>query len=132
MALGAQTAVIDGQRFSVPTTSAFNPYGFAQLTQPQPMANVNFPPVLPNGVPAGGTGFSSVGGYGTAEQNALATSNANAKPWDIKAAPTWWAIIFLVLAIFLLSTVHWRKTTLAGGSENLHVGPAAEGGEVSV
>jgi hypothetical protein len=133
MSLGAQTVVVDGQRFAVPTTAAYNPYGFAQLTQPQPLSNVNFPPVLPNGVPGGGgSGFSNVGGYGTAEQNSLVASNANANPWDLKASPTWWTIIFLVFAVFVLSAVHWRKTTLAGADANLHVGPAEGAGEVSV
>lgn len=131
MALGAQTVVIDGQRFSVPTTAAYNPYGFAQLTQPQQISNVNFPPMLPGGAGAA-TGFSTVGGYGTAEQNAMTTAAANAKPWDMKLSPTVWAMLFLIGGLVGLSVIHWRKTTLGGGEANLHIGPAEGAAEVNV
>jgi hypothetical protein len=133
MALGPQTAVIDGSRFAVPTSNAYQPVGFGQLVQPQPIQNVNFPPMVTGG--GGGAGSlttEQVGGYGTAGQNVFSTIAAAANPWNPKHSPLWWAVIGLILAIVLLSAVHWRRTTLAGAGENLHIGEARERGEVEV
>ena len=132
MALGPQTRVIDGQRFSGPTQTDYSPVGFGQLVQPQPISNVNFPPMV-TGSPSGQSAMTeSIGGYGTAGQNVIATAQAAANPWGFRESPLWWAIIGLVVSIVGLSVIHWRKTTLAGAGENLHVGRAREEGEAEV
>lgn len=132
MALGPQTRVVDGQRFSGPTATDYAPVGFGQLVQPQPISNVNFPPMV-TGSPSGSSAMTeSVGGYGTAGQNVIATAQAAAHPFGLRESPLWWAIIGLIVSIVGLSVVHWRKTTLAGGRENLHVGSASEEGGAEV
>jgi len=132
--IGAQTVAIDGSRFSVPTVAAYNPVGFGQVTQPQPIQNVNFPPMLPGGATSGGGGSigESIGGYGTAGQNLAAAQMAGNSPFSLRRAPTVWTVLLLIIGLVMLSAVHWRKTTLGGARENAHLGPASEGGEAAV
>lgn len=129
--LGADTVVIAGQRFAVPTKAAYNPYGFGQLVQPQPIQNVNYPPMVGSGSSgsvAGGT--EQVGGYGTAGQNITATQQAAQMPFGLRESPLWWAMIAAVIGIAGLTIIHWRKTVI-GGSEAAHVGPAEERADVA-
>lgn len=126
--LGADTVVVAGSRFSVPTKAAYNPYGFGQTVQPQPIQNVNFPPMVSGGGGSGANFGEDVGGYGTAGQNVAATQIANRQPFDIRNSPLWWAVIAAVIGLTGLILVHWRKTTLEG-AESVKVGEAHEGAE---
>ena len=135
MALGAQTVVVDGSRFAVPTGAAYNPYGFGQLVQPQPIQNVNFPPMLPGGGTAASSGGplgESIGGYGAAGQNSAAAGIANQNPWSFRNSPLIFALLALITGLLMLGVVHWRKTMLAGAGANAHLGPAEAGGEAGV
>ena len=130
--IGANTVAIDGSRFTVPSNAAYNPYGFGQTVQPQPIQNVNFPPMLPNGGGATGSGGAlaeAVGGYGTAGQNAAATAIASTNPWSLKASPTIWFVILLILSLVLIGKIFWRKQTSVLG-ESAHAGPASEGAAI--
>jgi hypothetical protein len=131
MSLGAQTVVVDGQRFAVPTGAAYNPYGFGQLVQPQPIQNVNFPPMVQSGGGGGGLWGEQVGGYGTAGANVQATQVANRMPFGLRESPVWWAILALVISIAGLTIIHWRKTII-GGTESVEAGPAHESAEAGV
>lgn len=126
MGLGPQTAVIDGNRVSVPTYNAFNPVGYSQSVQIQPVHALGTPPMAGA---AGGTGVTGypegVGGYGTSGNNLLNAQVAGNNPWNLRVSPTPWAIIGLILAVFLMASVHWRKTVLEG-DETLHVAGAHE------
>lgn len=128
------TIVVNGQRTTAPTVNSYDPVGFGQLVQLQPIRNISTPPLA--GQTSGVIGQNSypeeVGGYGTAGNNVLATQAANANPWNLRVSSTPWAVILLLLSVALLAAVHWRKTTLAGFSENAHLADAREGGSASV
>lgn len=126
MTLGAQTTVVDGQRFAVPGSAAYNPYGFGQIVQPQPIQNVNFPPMLPGGGSTGGGGAlgEAIGGYGTAGQNAAAAGLANQSPWGLRESPLVWWLIVLAIGGGLMAWVFFRKVNFSG--ESAHIGPAKE------
>lgn len=135
MAINANTLVVDGQRFSVPNNNAYNPVGYGQLVQMQPVRQLNQPPMVGVGGGSAGQGVMGtdvVGGYGTAGNNAAATIKANLNPWSIKDSPVIWAIFGLIISVIGLSAIHWRKTALAGASENLHVGEAKESANAEV
>jgi hypothetical protein len=132
MPVGPNTLVVDGQRFGVPTGAAYNPVGYGQLVQLQPVRNLNQPPMV--GVSQGGTGSALgtdvVGGYGTAGNNAAATQNAMLNPWNLRHSPTVYVVVGLIVALTLLKVIHWRS--LASGSEKGHIGPARESAEAGV
>ncbi|MDA8385418.1 MAG: hypothetical protein M0Z88_04055 [Actinomycetota bacterium] len=133
MAVGADTVVVNGQRFTTPTTNAYDPLGFGPQTSAVPTAYVSVPPVMGGGGGVGSGAFpEGVGGYGTAGNNNLATQVAGANPWGLRESPVIWAIGLLLLSLFLLRAVHWRKTTLAGVDEGAHLGGAHESAEASV
>lgn len=135
MAINANTLVENGQRFSVPNSNAYNPVGYGQLVQMQPVRQLNQPPMVGvggGGAGAGVMGTDVVGGYGTAGNNAAATIKANLNPWSLRDSPVGWAIIGLIISVVGLSAIHWRKTTLAGADANLHVGGSHAGGEAEV
>lgn len=136
MAINKNTLVVDGQRFSVPNGDAYNPVGYGQLVQMQPIRQLNQPPMVGVGGGSGGAGgvmgTDVVGGYGTAGNNAAATIKANLNPFSMKDSPVWWAVIGLIVSVVGLSAIHWRKTTLAGADANLHVGEAHGGAEAEV
>ena len=51
----------------------------------------------------------SLSGYGTAENNALATAVAAHNPWSFKDSPVLPALAFLLIGMLGLRLVHWRK-----------------------
>lgn len=135
MPVGPNTLVVDGQRFAVPTQNAYNPVGYGQLVNLTPISQLNQPPMV--GVGGGNSGGGAlgadvVGGYGTAGNNALATIKANANPWSLRESPVIWAVLLLLIGLFGLTAIHWRKTTLAGIGESGHVEGANEKVEASV
>jgi hypothetical protein len=128
---GPNTQLVDGQRNTFPSSYAFSPAPMGPQTTGVPQVS----PTLPPSISAGGSGFASgagmagsenVDGYGTAGNNAHATSIAAAHPFNIKVSPLWWAIGSLIGGLVLLNTVHWRKTTLEGAEESAHLGGAHE------
>jgi hypothetical protein len=131
MAMGPSTAVVDGQRFTFPTGNAYNPTGFGQLVQMQPISNVNVPPMVGGGGGSMGgavQGTDVVGGYGTANLNSAATMAANQNPWSLRDSPLLWAVIGLVLSLLILTKIHWGKS-LISGEEKANVGPMHESAE---
>lgn len=135
MGLTTGTAVVNGQRVTVPTADAYNPVGFGQIVQMQPIQNINVPPMVGGGT--GGTGGAVsgqdvVGGYGTANLNSAATLAANANPFSLRASPVLWAVGGLVVSLVLLRVISWRKVTLAGAGEHAHIGSANESADANV
>jgi hypothetical protein len=87
------------------------------------------PPFMGQGGSASPSGVvTNVGGYGTADNNTLATSIAGNNPNNLKVSPVWWAVIALLVGLVLLKAVHWRETLLEG-DEHARVGPASERAE---
>ena len=134
MPVGPNTLVVDGQRFGVPTSNAYNPVGYGQLVNMTPISQLNQPPMVGVGGTGsagsgGGAGADVVGGYGTAGNNALAAIKAHMNPWSLRESPVLWAVILLLVGLFGLAAIHWRKTTLLGIGENAHVGEASEKAE---
>lgn len=136
MSLGSQTQVVDGQRNTFPTAFQYSPTGYGPQTTGVPNVSPTMPPFIGAANTGSGQGsafgLEGVGGYGTAANNSTVTSIANANPHNLKVSPTWWAVIFLVVGLFLLKAIHWRETTLEGLSETGHAGPARENAGESV
>lgn len=130
MSLGSQTFINDGQRFTGPTSWAYQPTQYGPQTTGVPNVSPSMPPFVGaangGGSSMGMGGYSDVDGYGTADNNAQVTAIANANPHNLKVSPVWWAVGSLLGGLFLLQVVHWRKTTLEGASESAHVGGARE------
>jgi hypothetical protein len=130
MSLGADTGVVNGQRFSFPTWDSYDPTGYGPQTTGVPQVSPTMPPFIGasnTGSGAGvGAGMEGVGGYGTAANNTLVTAVAGSNPHNLKVSPVWWAVIALVVGLVLLKGVHWRETTLEGFEERGHAGPAHE------
>lgn len=125
MSLGADTTVVNGQRFIAPTRDQWFPMGYGPQTTGVPQVSPSMPPFL-GGSPTNNSMIEGVGGYGTAGNNAVSTQIANAHPWNLKASPVIWAIVGLLLSIFLLRHVHWRDTMLEGAEEGARLGPVRE------
>lgn len=130
--LGSQTQVINGQRFDTPTLFQFAPSSYGQQTTGVPNVSPQVPPFIGGGGSAGSGGLESVGGYGTAGNNAQVTAIAAAHPFNPKVSPVWWAVVLLVGSLILLKGIHWRETTLEGFREEGHAGPAREEASESV
>jgi hypothetical protein len=125
VSLNSETVVVNGQRFTTPTWAAYSPSGYGPSTTGVPQVSPSMPPFL-GGSPTNNAMVESVGGYGTAGNNALATSVAASNPWNLRVSPVLWAVFGLLLAIFLLRHVHWRDTILEGAEEHAVFGPASE------
>lgn len=130
MSLGSDTGVVNGQRFTFPSWDAYNPTAYGPQTTGVPQVSPTMPPFIGASNTGSGAGMAAgmegVGGYGTAANNTLATSVANANPHNLKVSPVWWAVIALVVGLVLLKGVHWRETTLEGFDERGHAGPVHE------
>lgn len=126
MSLGANTAVVDGQRNLFPSLSAYVPLVYGQQTTGVPQVSPTMPPFLgaANGAGASMGVNDNVGGYGTAGNNAMVTQIAAEHPHSLKVSPVWWAIGSLVVGLVLLRAVHWRK--VVEGGEHARVGAATE------
>jgi hypothetical protein len=118
MSLGGQTAMVNGIRFQVPTTAAYNPTGYGPQT-------IGAPSTVPQQPPAIGATGGSIAGTGVSATAAQAAANPHSLRWS----PLWWAVIFLVVSIVLLKGVHWRDTMLVGAEERANVGPLRERAE---
>jgi hypothetical protein len=130
MALGSDTGVVNGQRFTFPTWDSYSPTGFGPQTTGVPQVSPTMPPFIgASNTGAGGgmaAGMEGVGGYGTAANNTLTTAVAGSNPHNWKVSPVWWAVIALIVGLVLLKGVHWRETTLEGFEEHGHAGGAHE------
>lgn len=127
MALGADTGVVNGQRFTFPTAAGYNPISWGPQTTGVPQISPSMPPFIGGTSGVGGNAVAEgVGGYGTAPNNTTVAGLANANPWNTKVSPVWWAIILLLVGLMLLKAVSWRETTLEGAEEHAHVGPVSE------
>jgi hypothetical protein len=125
--LGQGTFVVDGQRTTLPPAAAFVPPSFGPQTSGVPNVTPSIPPMM-GGTFGGATaqsgsmGYGAVGGYGTADNNALVTSIAAANPHSLTASPLWWAVGFLLGGVLLLQFVSFRETV----DEHGHAGPLKE------
>lgn len=114
--LGANTAVVDGQRTTLPPLVAFSPLSFGPQTTGVPVVSPSVPPIMGAGTyggaanSSGGVGYNSVGGYGTADNNAAAAADAGAHPFSLKSSPVVWAVGALVLGLVLLQAINWHET----------------------
>jgi len=127
MSLGADTGVVNGQRFAFPTRASYDPVQYGPQTTGVPQVSPTIPPFIggTSAVTASGAA-EGIGGYGTAGNNQQVTAIAAANPFNLKVSPLWWAIGLLLLSLLLLNGVHWRKTTLEGFEEHAHVGAVSE------
>jgi len=126
--LGEGTAVVNGSMRQIVPSAAYVPSSFGVQTTGVPNVTPIIPPYAsatggPTGSPA--SGYASVNGYGTAENNGMQTSIAASHPHSWKASPTWWAIGALVIGLSLLGAVSWHETV---ESEGGHVKADAGGG----
>lgn len=127
MALGPESLVVNGQLLSQPDRDQYFPSAYGAQTVGVPQVSPSYPPFMSAAMGVSpGSGVSQVGGYGTADNNAVAALAANQNPHSLRVSPTWWAVIGLVAALMLLKAVHWRETILESGDEHLGVGPASE------
>ena|SRR5690348_18495204 len=110
--LGPGNAVIDGQRFALPTRYAYNPQGYGPQTTGVPNVSPTIPPTFASmaATNAGGGYYATPGAYGTADSNAALTQAATAEPFSLKHSPVLWAVILLLVSIFLLGKIHWSPT----------------------
>lgn len=131
MSLGADTVVVNGNRFATPTWDSYNPTNYGPQTTGVPQVSPSMPPYL-GGSPVNNSMLEGVGGYGTAGNNNLMTQVANANPWNLRVSPVVWAIVGLLLSIFLLRHVHWRETILESAREEARFGPVSEGAHEEV
>ena len=109
MSLDATTTVVNGNRFAVPDHNQWFPVGYGPSTTGVPQVSPTMPPFL-GGSPTNNSMIEQVGGYGTAGNNAMATSVANSNPWNPKLSPVLPAIVGLLVALVLLRHIHWRET----------------------
>lgn len=131
MSLGADTVVVNGQRFATPTWDSYAPVGYGPSTTGVPQVSPSMPPYL-GGSPTNNSMLEQVGGYGTAGNNALTATIANQNPWSFRHSPVLFALIGLFLALFLLRHVHWRDTILEGAREEGELGGLREGAHEEV
>lgn len=127
---GADSGVVNGQLVAFPQRTQYVPQGWTPQTIGVPQVSPSYPPYMlgvgPN-APTGATsgGATSVGGYGTADNNSMVASIAARNPWNLKVSPVIWATGGLVLSLVLLRAIHWRETV----EEHAAFGPASERAE---
>lgn len=119
--LGANTAVVDGQRVTLPPPSAFHVQSFGLQTQGVPVVSPTVPPIIGGttagvGSSSGGYGYNTVGDYGTADNNALAAQTAADHPFSLRHSPVLWAVGALVGGLAILQAVNWHETVEESGS----------------
>lgn len=127
---GADSGVVNGQLVAFPQHAQYVPQGWTPQTIGVPQVSPSYPPYMLGVGPSAavgstGGGAVSVGGYGTADNNAMATSIAARNPWNLKVSPVPWALAGLVLSLVLLRAIHWRETV----EEHAMVGPMGETAE---
>lgn len=120
--LGSNTAVVDGQRVTLPPLAAYAPQSYGPQTTGVPVVSPTIPPYMGAGSfggvggSAGGVGYQSVNGYGTADNNSAMTADAAAHPFSPKSSPVVWAVGALVVGLLALQAINWHETVEAGGS----------------
>ncbi len=128
MSLDHTTTVVNGNRFAVPAMSQWFPTGYGPQTTGVPQVSPTMPPFL-GGSPVNNSMISEVGGYGTADNNALMTQVAANNPWSLRHSPVIWAVLGLLVSLWLLRAIHWRET-IEEGKASGRLGPlSAEAGE---
>lgn len=115
---------VDGRRVALQTRAAYAPQSFGPALSAVPTAQPNVPPGLVVGPAtaagvytgaAGGIAPSTSGyvagveGYGTADNNALATARAADNPWSFRDSPVLPALLFLIVGLLGLRLIHWRR-----------------------
>jgi hypothetical protein len=121
MTTGADSYVVNGQLVTFPTTASYAPLSYGPQTNAVPNVTPAYPPYM-GGTTGATPGSESIGGYGTAGNNSVAASIANAHPFNLRVSPTWWAVGGLLLALVLLKAIHWRETLEEEGG----IGPVRE------
>jgi len=109
MALGPSTGVVDGQRFTFPSSLAYNPTGYGPQTIGVPQSSPTIPPTMAalSATAVGGL-VETVGGYGAAGPgNAAAVRAAREHPWSPRLSPLLWAVFGLLISILYLQKIHW-------------------------
>lgn len=107
MALGYETAVVNGQMVNVAPKAGYDPLIFGQAyTGPAywPRQGVyNVPPVMPSGSLQSSMAPASFG-------STALPSNAgpSGSPFHPTKSPLWMALIFLVAGILMLQYVHYK------------------------
>jgi hypothetical protein len=129
LTIGADSAVVNGQLVTLPSSYAYNPQGWGPQTRGVPQVTPSYPPYV-GGALQSAPGSESVGGYGTAGNNALATAIAGSAPWSFKMSPVIFATVGLVVSLVLLKAIHWRETMLEG-DESARIGPVSERAEAA-
>lgn len=109
MALGYETAVVNGQMVNVAPPAGYDPLIFGQAyTGPAywPRQGVyNVPPVLPSGSLQGSMAPASYGYSGFPVPSA---SSENGSPFHLTKSPLWMALAFLILGVLMLQHIHYR------------------------
>lgn len=131
MSLGPESVAVNDQLLTTPTRAQYFPGAWGPQTSGVPQVSPSYPPFL-GGPTSAAPGAESVGGYGTAGNNATATAVAGAHPWNMRVSPTGWAVIGLVGSLLLLKGIHWRDTMLEGAEEHGGLGPFSERAEERV
>lgn len=111
MSLGSQTEVVNGQRYTMPVRGQYNPASYGVQTTGVPQASPVMPPFM-NGAGGGSNTavYEGVNGHGTAGNNNLVTSIAAEHPFSLSVSPVWWWVLALLVGLWLLNAVHWRRT----------------------
>jgi hypothetical protein len=122
---GPDSMAVNGQLVQFPTSDSWTPRGYGQQTVGVPNVSPSIPPFMGAASGVSGGAAESVGGYGTAGANQLATIQAANHPWSLKASPVLWAVGGLLISLCLLKSVHWRDTMLEG-DESARIGGISE------
>ena len=132
------TVPVNGARFSLPTTDAFNPLNYMQQSSTVPFTGPSLPPTMLSGSAAPNLGAGSglteaVGGYGTAANNGVVSAIAARNPTNVKVSPVIWVLVFGLVGIFGLKWLMWPKNkSIESGSESVRVANAEEAAKESV
>lgn len=112
--VGPGSAVTDGQRFAVLTQSAFRPQAFGPTVTAAPAAVATVPPAVGSGYygAAGSAGATTIGGYGTADNNTYVASTAAQAPFSFRTSPLPWAVFGLVGSLVALRLIFWRHEAI--------------------
>lgn len=107
MALGYQSAVVNGQLVNVAPAAGYDPLIFGQAYTGPGMwmrqGVYNVPPVLPSGALQSSMAPSSYGMTGFA-----APTSGGSNPFHPTKSPLWMALAFLIVGILMLQHIHYR------------------------
>jgi hypothetical protein len=110
MAIGYESAVVNGQLVNVAPQQAFNPLTFGQAYAPSGMwprqGVYNVPPVLPSAALQAAQAPASYGATGFPMPTATSETG---NPYHATKSPLLWGLFFLIAGLALLQHVHWHK-----------------------